>query len=180
MLQLPRMTFGDRACLYAGLAPLPSAHYRLRRCLGHVLFSSALTLLDPETVLRAQTPAPAARPAPAPAPSPQLAQVEAAAKELFQEYAAAYEALDADRVKKIQPSMDLALLRRAFRDLREMKLSIDNIKVLTVDGPTARVSIRVSQVVTPKAGAKQNPEVVTRVVRLKRQEAVWLIDGFER
>ena len=107
MLQLPRMTFGHRACLSVGLAPLPSAPYRLRRCLGHVLFSSALTLLDPETALRAQTPAPAARPAPA--PSPQFAQVEAAAKELFQEYAAAYEALDADRVKKIQPSMDLAL-----------------------------------------------------------------------
>lgn len=172
------MTSGHRACLSVGLAPLPSAHYRLRRCLGHVLFSSALTLLDPETALRAQTPAPAARPALA--PSPQFAQVEAAAKELFQEYAAAYEALNADRVKKIQPSMDLALLRSAFRDFREMKLSIDNIKVLTVDGPIARVSIRVTQVVTPKAGAKPNPEVNTRVVRLKRQEAVWLIDGFER
>jgi hypothetical protein len=178
MLQLPRMTFGLRACLCVGPAPLHSVHHHVRRCLGHVLFSSALTLLDPETALRAQTPAPAARPAPT--PSPQLAQVEAAAKDIFQEYAAAYEALNADRVKKIQPSMDLALLRRTFRDLRELKLTIDEIKVLTVDGPVARVSIRVTQVATPKAGAKPDPNVVTRVVRLRRQEAVWLIDGFER
>lgn len=178
MLQLPRMTFGFRACLYIGLAPSQCAHHGIRRHLRHVLFSSALTLIDPETALRAQTPAPAARPAPA--PSPQLAQVEAAAKEVFQEYAAAYEALNADRVKKIQPSMDLALLRRTFRDLRELKLTIDDIKVLTVDGPVARVSIRVTQVATPKAGAKPNPNIVTRVVRLRRQEAVWLIDGFER
>jgi hypothetical protein len=178
MLQLRRMTFGLRACPCSGLAPSQSAPHRIRRCLGHVLFSSALTLLDPETALRAQTPAPAARPAPA--PSPQLAQVEAAAKDLFQEYAAAYESLDAERVKKIQPAMDLALLRRAFRDFREMKLTIDDIKVLTLDGPIARVSIRVTQVVTPKAGARQSPDIVTRVVRLRKQEAIWLIDGFER
>jgi hypothetical protein len=178
MLQLPPMTFGLRACLSLGLAPSQSVHRRIGRCCGHVLFSSVLTLIDPDTALRAQTPSPAVRPAPAPAP--QLAQVEAAAKEIFQEYAAAYEALNADRVKKIQPSMDLALLRRTFRDLRELKLTIDEIKVLTVDGPIARVSIRVTQVATPRAGAKPDPNVVTRVVRLRRQEAVWLIDGFER
>lgn len=178
MLQLPRMTFGLRACLSARLAPSQSAHSRIRRCFGHVLFSSVLTLIDPDTALRAQTPSPAVRPAPAPAP--QFAQVEAAAKELFQEYAAAYEALNADRVKKIQPSMDLALLRSTFRELRELKLTIDDIKVLTVDGPVARVSMKVTQVATPKAGAKPAPNIVTRVVRLRRQEAVWLIDGFER
>jgi hypothetical protein len=128
--------------------------------------------------LRAQTPAPATRPTSAPAP--QFAQIEAAAKEIFQEYAAGYESLDADRVKKLQPSMDLGELRRAFRDIREIKMTIDNIKVLTADGPVARVSFRVTQIVTFKAGGKRDPTVVTRVVRLRKQEAAWLIDGFER
>jgi hypothetical protein len=41
------------------------------------------------------------------------------------------------------------------------------------------VSCRVTQTLTPKAGGKQT-SAVTRVLRLRRQEAVWLIDGFER
>ena len=35
------------------------------------------------------------------------------------------------------------------------------------------------QALTPKAGTKQT-STVTRVFRLRKQEAVWLIDGFER
>ena len=106
--------------------------------------------------------------------------LEASAKEVLQEYSAAYESLDAERVKKVQPSVDVEGLKRAFRDMRELKVSIDNIKVLSTDGAVARVSCRVTQTLTPKAGGRQNPTVVTRVVRLRRQEAAWLIDGFER
>jgi hypothetical protein len=125
-----------------------------------------------------QTPAPATRPAPAP-PS-QGTSIEAAAKEILQEYASAYEALNADRVKKIWPSVDLEGLRRAFRDMRELKVMIDNVRVLSTEGAVARVSCRVTQTMTPKAGGRQNPTVVTRVLRLRRQEAAWLIDEFER
>jgi hypothetical protein len=121
------------------------------------------------------------RPNPAPPSGQQAPQaaVEAAAKEALQQYSAALESLDADQVKKIHPAVDVEGLRRAFREMRELKVTIDNVRVLSTEGATARVSCRVTQTLTPKAGSKQTT-AVTRVLRLRRQEAVWLIDGFER
>ncbi len=121
------------------------------------------------------------RPNPAPPSAQQAPQaaVEAAAKEALQQYSAALESLDADQVKKIHPAVDVEGLRRAFREMRELKVTIDNVRVLSTEGATARVSCRVTQTLTPKAGSKQTT-AVTRVLRLRRQEAVWLIDGFER
>ena len=122
----------------------------------------------------AQTTTP--RPAvPATALSPQEAAVHAA----LQQYSAALESLDADQVKKVHPSVDSERLKVAFREARELKVTIDTIKVLSTDGATARVSCRVTQAFTPKAGSKQNT-TVTRVMRLRRQDAAWVIDGFER
>ena len=92
---------------------------------------------------------------------------------------AALESLDADQVKKIHPSVDGEGLKRALREMRELKVSIDNIKILSTDATTARVSCRVTQTFVPKAGSKQN-SAVTRVIRLRRQDTGWLIDGFER
>jgi hypothetical protein len=118
------------------------------------------------------------------APKPQTtpgipAQVEAAIKESLSQYSAALESLDANQVKKVHPSVDVEGLRRAFRDMRELKVAIDDVRVLSTEGAAARVSCRVTQTLTPRAGAKQT-SAVTRVLRLRRQEAVWLIDGFER
>ena len=89
------------------------------------------------------------------------------------------ESRDADQVKKTYPSVDVERLRNAFREAREIKVSIENIRVLSIDGSAARVSCRVVQAFTPKAGTKQM-STVTQVFRLRRQEAVWLIDGWER
>jgi len=125
-------------------------------------------------VLSAQTTPP--RPATATAPQ---SPVEAAVHAALQQYSAALESLDADQVKKIHPSVDSEGLRRAFREARELKVTIDTIKILSTDSATARVSCRVTQAFTPKAGSKQN-STVTRVMRLRRQEASWVIDGFER
>jgi hypothetical protein len=104
---------------------------------------------------------------------------DAPINDALQQYATAYESLDAGQVKKIWPTVDVEGLRRAFRDMRELKVGIDSVKVLSIDGAVARVSCRVLQTLTPKAGTKQT-STVTRVVRLRRQEAVWLIDSFER
>ena len=105
-----------------------------------------------------------AQPPAAPA-SPQT-PIEAAVREALKQYSAALESLDADQVKKINPSVD-------------SEVTIDSIKVLSSDGATARVSCRVTQVFTPRAGTKQN-SAVTRVMRLRRQDTAWVIDGFER
>lgn len=106
-------------------------------------------------------------------------RMEADARELLQQYSAALESLDAEAVKKLQPSMDVESLKKAFREMRELDVTIDNIKVLSVDAALARVSCRVSQTLTPKAGSKQTT-AVTRVLRLRRVQTAWVIDAFER
>ena len=53
---------------------------------------------------------------------------------------AALESLNAEQVKKIHPSVDSEALKRAFKEMRELKVTIDSIKVLSSDGATARVT----------------------------------------
>lgn len=110
------------------------------------------------------------------APPPAL---EAAVKEALQQYSTALESLDADAVKKVQPSIDVVSLKKAFGDMKTLEVEIDTIKVLTSEAAAARVSCRVTQVLTPKAGSKRTT-AVTRVMRLRRQDAGWVIDAFER
>jgi len=105
--------------------------------------------------------------------------MDAAVRDALRQYSAALESLNADQVKKVHPSVDSENLKRAFKEARELKVTIDSIKVLSSDGATARVSCRVTQVFTPRAGTKQN-STVTRVLRLRKQDTAWLIDGFER
>ena len=63
--------------------------------------------------------------------------------------------------------------------MRELSVEIDAVKVLSLEQTTARVSCRVMQTLTPRAGARQ-ATTVTRVVRLRRTGETWVIDGFER
>jgi hypothetical protein len=123
-------------------------------------------------------PKPGGPPVPPVPPGTQTA-VEAPIKDALQQYATALMSLDAEQVKKIHPTVDVEGLRRAFREMRELKVEIDGARVLSIDGAIARVSCRVLQTLTPKAGTRQ-ASTVTRVFRLRKQEAVWLIDGFER
>jgi hypothetical protein len=136
----------------------------------------------------------------APAPSPQpgpLSATDDAVRDTLQRYSAALERLDPDAVRKVQPGIPVATLTKAFKDMRELKVMIDMIRVLSADGPTVRVSCRVTQTLTPKAGAKQTT-TVTRVMRLRPPAGVkaapplgavkpgpifdepWIIDAFER
>jgi hypothetical protein len=109
-------------------------------------------------------------------PSP---AAEAEVREALQRYSAALESLDVNAVRKVQPSIPAESLAKAFRDMRELDVTIDMVKVLSIEGTTARVSCRVIQTLTPKAGAKRTT-TVTRVMRLKRNPDVWIIDSFER
>jgi hypothetical protein len=140
-------------------------------CAGIVLLSSTLSAQGPP-------PKPGAPPLSPPPPGTQTA-VDAPIKEALQQYATALMSLDAEQVKKIQPTVDVEGLRRAFREMRELKVEIDGVRVLSIDGQIARVSCRVLQTLTPRAGTRQT-STVTRVFRLRKQEVVWVIDGFER
>jgi hypothetical protein len=104
---------------------------------------------------------------------------EAGVRETLQKYSAALESLDPQAVKRVQPSIPIDNLAKAFKDMRELKVEIDEIRVLSTEGSTARVSCRVKQTLTPKAGSKQTT-AVTRVMRLRRDANAWVIDGFER
>jgi hypothetical protein len=122
----------------------------------------------------------------------QAAGVELGVRDMLQRYSTALESLDANAVKKVQPSIPTDNLAKAFKEMRELKVTIDEIRVISIDGTTARVSCRVTQTLTPKVGSKQTT-AVTRVMRLRREAPgatrvdltgktveAWVIDGFER
>ena len=108
-----------------------------------------------------------------------LPAAETDVRDALQRYTAALESLDVNAVRKVQPSIPAESLAKAFRDMRELDVTIDMVRILSLDGTTARVSCRVTQALTPRAGAKQTT-TVTRVMRLKRNADTWIIDGFER
>lgn len=105
--------------------------------------------------------------------------VDAGIREALQQYSVAFASLNAAAVKKVQPSIDIENLKAAFKQMRALEVSIDDIKILSTEGPATRVSCRVVQSLTPKAGSKQTM-AVTRVIRLHKQDGVWVIDAFER
>ena len=112
-------------------------------------------------------------------PHAQTATAEIGVRDALQRYSAALESLDANAVKKVQPSIPADNLAKALKDMRELKVAIDAVRVLSIDGATARVSCRVTQTLTPKVGAKRTT-TVTRVMRLRRDADTWVIDSFER
>jgi hypothetical protein len=109
----------------------------------------------------------------------QTVAAETGVRDALQRYSAALESLDANAVKKVQPSIPADNLAKAFKDMRELKVVIEAVRVLSLDGATARVSCKVTQTLTPKVGSKQTTSV-TRVMRLRRNADVWVIDNFER
>ncbi len=109
----------------------------------------------------------------------QDAGAETGVRDTLQRYSAALESLDANAVKKVQPSVPLDNLAKAFKEMRELKVQIDEVRVLSSSGPTVRVSCRVTQMLTPRAGSRQTT-AVTRVMRFRRESDMWVIDGFER
>jgi soluble cytochrome b562 len=109
----------------------------------------------------------------------QDAGTDAGVRDTLQKYSAALESLDANAVKKVQPSVPVDNLARAFKEMRELKVQIDEVRVLSTAGATARVSCRVTQMLTPRAGSRQTT-AVTRVMRFRRESEAWVIDGFER
>jgi len=127
-------------------------------------------------VLGLATTASTSSPALQPAGNP---QAEVDIRDLLRQYSTALEHLDADAVKKVQPSIEVENLRKAFREMRALNVTIEDVRVLAADEAAARVSCRVTQILTPKAGSKQTT-AATRVMRLRRQAGSWSIESFER
>jgi hypothetical protein len=109
----------------------------------------------------------------------QASAVDIGVRDVLKRYADALESLDARAVKKIHPSVSEESLARAFREMRALKVVIDQIRVLSSDAALVRVSCAVTQTLTPKAGSEQKTSI-TRVVRLRRDADTWVVDNFER
>jgi hypothetical protein len=105
--------------------------------------------------------------------------VDVGVREALQQYSVAFASLNAAAVKKVQPSIDTENLKAAFKQMKALQVSIDDMKILSTEGAVTRVSCRVTQTLTPKAGSKQTIAVI-RVIRLHKQDDVWVIDAFER
>ncbi len=113
------------------------------------------------------------------APPAQVSSSEADVLKVLEQYSSALERLDAAAVKETQPSIDAANLERAFRDMEALEVDIEEVEFLSIDESTARVSCRVTQTLTPKAGSRQTTSV-DRVLRLRKLTDSWVIDAFER
>jgi len=113
------------------------------------------------------------------AAQPRAAPLEAGVRAMLQQYADALESLDPAAVRKFHPSIDVELLRKAFREMQALDVVIDDIRVLSSEGAIVRAGCRVTQTLTPRAGAKQTT-TVTRVMRLRSEDGSWVIDSFER
>jgi hypothetical protein len=105
--------------------------------------------------------------------------VDPGVQETLKQYATAFQHLDAAGVKRVHPAANEASLQSAFREMRALDVSIDDIQVLSQDSTATRVSCRVRQTLIPKAGSRKSIEV-NRVIRLRRQNNGWVIDAFER
>src|SRR5437867_2149704 len=73
-------------------------------------------------------------------PQAQSAGTDDAVRSTLQRYSAALASLDAAAVKKVQPSIPIETLAKAFKDMRELKVVIDEVRVLSTEASTARVS----------------------------------------
>lgn len=154
-------------------APCLSKGLRIQLTAVACLAAALLTGISAQTAALPQPPAQAAAPPVSDKP------LDPIVRELLQQYATALESLDAEAVKKVQPSIDVEGLKRAFREMRALEVDIDNIRVLSGDTAAARVSCRVAQTLTPKAGSRHTTSV-TRVLRVQRQDTGWIIQSFER
>ena len=114
-----------------------------------------------------------------PAASTSSRPVDTALRDTLTQYASAFQSLDAAAVKRVQPSANVTSLQTAFSEMRALEVRIDEVTVLSEDQSATRVSCRVRQTLTPKAGSRKSINVV-RVVRLRKQSTGWVIDAFER
>ncbi|MBI2835028.1 MAG: protein kinase [Acidobacteria bacterium] len=107
---------------------------------------------------------------------PSLAAVspEAAIADTLQRYAAAQATLNPAAVRQVWPTVDVDVLAETYKSLSALTVTIDNIKVLSVDDTTARVSCRFNQTTVAKSGARQSSSTVRTLVMKKAGDA-WVI-----
>jgi Protein kinase domain len=122
-------------------------------------------------------PAPTQQPLPMPPASPPAQSTSVSEREAIlatlREYAAAYESLNAEAVRRVFPSIDVARLAARFRDLRAQQVAMTNEQI-SIDGTTAVVRCKVRQAYTPRVGSGGS-QTVDAEFRLQKIGGRWLI-----
>ena len=116
-----------------------------------------------------------AKPTPPPPALPSIAAEEGAIRATLREYAAAYESLNVDAVRRVYPTVNTEALARLFRELRSQQVQITGDDSITIDGASAVVRCVVVQSFTPKVGAGRRGEKVASVFRLQKTGGRWVI-----
>jgi len=121
--------------------------------------------------------APPATPKPTPPPpaQPSAAAEEAAIRATLGEYAAAYESLNVDAVRRVYPSVNADALARSFRAMTAQHVQIGNDVQISIDGATAVVRCTVVQGFTPRVGQGRRPQPVAATFRLQKANGRWVI-----
>jgi len=124
------------------------------------------------------TPAPppaTAKPVPPPPAQPSGAAEEAAIRATLREYAAAYESLDVDAVRRVYPGVNADALARSFRAMTAQQVQIGNDAQISIEGATAVVRCTVVQGFTPRVGQGRRPQPVAATFRLQKTGGRWVI-----
>ena len=162
----------ERALRVAGATPMPRT--------APTVAPSPLVAQAPPPPSPALTPAPPTTAAAAP-PSLPPAQSQTAARQairgVLDEYRAAFERLNADALKAVQPGVDYDAMKKTFASVTGYTVRID-FKEVSVDGDTGTASCLVTYNPTPKPAGKLQP--VATVFHLRRTGDVWLIERLER
>jgi hypothetical protein len=121
---------------------------------------------------------PATVPRPPVTAPPVPVQSEAAARQairgVLDEYRQAFESLNADALRAVQPGVDHAQMKAAFASVTAYAVKMQ-VQSITVSGSTATATALVKYEPKPKPAGKIRP--IPTVFRLKRAGEVWLIES---
>ncbi len=135
-------------------------------------------MTPPPPSLAPSPPPPTAATAP---PSLPPVQSEIAARQairgVLDEYRAAFEKLNADALKAVQPGVDYDGIKKTFASVTGYTVRID-VKEVSVKGDTGTASCLVTYNPVPKPAGKLQP--IATVFHLRRTGDVWLIERLER
>jgi ketosteroid isomerase-like protein len=121
------------------------------------------------------TSAPPERPAAVPPSAPARVQIsdEEAIRAVLASYADAYSRLDANAVRAVYPSADVAALQRQFTQMRSQRVQIQGEQI-QINGATARVSCTWQVVFQGSAGAAKR-EAPRILLTFQRTGDAWVI-----
>jgi hypothetical protein len=108
-------------------------------------------------------------------------QSEAAARQairgVLDEYRAAFEKLNADALRAVQPGVDYENMKKIFATVTGYTVRLD-VKDVVVKGDVAQARCVVTYNPVPKPSVKIKP--VPTVFHLRRSGELWLIERLER